>query len=383
MLEHPARIAWLLDDAEALGVSDLFVQVYRGGRSWFVTKRADATPHQRTLDAHGRDGLTRLLDAATRRGLRVHAWVNVLSLARNKDAPLLRALGRDAVLVDNFGRSLLDYPKLEVPPPDRDAFRMGTPAVWLDPAEPMLRAQLAALFAELLVRYPKLAGLHFDYIRYADALPLMPAARNRDALTFGFGAKTRARFLRETGLRAPFRTSQKNTAAFDDWRRAQLSKLVAQLAASARAVRPKLEVSAAVIPDRARAYNVDFQDWLGWLDAGHLDFAVPMLYTRDAQRFHDGVETLAQLRKGGGRALWVGLGAWLFAREPADGVQQLRLVSARPALGSAIFSWDSLRETPALLNALAREAQTLASASPSSATTRNVESARDRVTGAR
>ena len=35
VLDDPARIEPLLARAAALGVSDLFVQVYRGGRAWF------------------------------------------------------------------------------------------------------------------------------------------------------------------------------------------------------------------------------------------------------------------------------------------------------------------------------------------------------------
>ena len=45
-------------------------------------------------------------------------------------------IGRNAVLVDQFGRSILDYPELEVPQPDRRYYRMGTPGVWIDPAAP-------------------------------------------------------------------------------------------------------------------------------------------------------------------------------------------------------------------------------------------------------
>ncbi len=355
VLEHPQRITELMNDAKALGVSDLFVQVYRGGRAWFATELADAAPTARTLDAEGTSGLARLLDAAHARGLRVHAWVNVLSLAQNREAPLLDVLGPGVVLVDHKGRSLLDYPNFEPPAPDRAWYRMGTPALWLDPAAPELGSYLGELFADLLQAHPKLDGLHFDYIRYADALPFTPGSRFGVGLSFGYGKAARARFQKETGLRAPFGARQKNHNAFDDWRRAQLFALVAKLAERARAERPGIEVSAAVIADRERAYLVDMQDWLGWLDAGALDFAVPMLYTRDERRLRYGIEALSGLAVPG-RALLVGLGAWLFAERPEAGAAQLRLAREAGNIGSALFSWDSIRERPALLDALAREA---------------------------
>lgn len=355
VLEHPQRIAELMNDAEALGVSDLFVQVYRGGRAWFATELADAAPTARTLGADGESALARLLDAAHAHGIRVHAWVNVLSLAQNREAPLLDALGPGVVLVDHKGRSLLDYPNFEPPAPDRAWYRMGTPALWLDPAAPELEQHLGELFADLLRAHPQLDGLHFDYIRYADALPFTPGSRFGVGLSFGYGKASRARFRKETGLTAPFGARQENHNAFDNWRRAQLSALVAELARRARAVRPGIEVSAAVIADRERAYLVDMQDWLVWLDAGALDFAVPMLYTRDETRLRYGVETLSGLA-GPGRALLVGLGAWLFADRPEAAVAQLRFTRQAGNVGSALFSWDSLREQPALLGALAREA---------------------------
>jgi uncharacterized lipoprotein YddW (UPF0748 family) len=359
VLENPDQIPVLLADAEALGVTDLFVQVYRGGRAWFPSTRADASRYERVAPSGGQDALGLLLEKAHARGLRVHAWVNVLSLADNAQAEVLQALGRDVAMVDQHGRSVLDYPGYEVPEPDRSYYRMGTPAVWLDPAAPGVAEYLGATFEELLRNVPELDGLHLDYIRYADALPFTPGTRFGVGLHFGFGEATRARFARETGLAAPYGESMANATRFDRWRREQLTTLVASIASRARAARPGLEVSAAVISDRERAYLVDLQDWLGWLDQGHLDFAVPMLYTLDPLRLRYGMESFSGLARPGGRAprnIWVGLGSWLFAGNPAGGVAQLRETRAAPELGSALFSWDALREEPELLNALATEA---------------------------
>jgi uncharacterized lipoprotein YddW (UPF0748 family) len=362
VLENPERVALLLADARALGVTDLFVQVQRGGRAWFASRYADPAPFARARAANGGvDPLAALIERASADGLRVHAWVNVLNLASNAQAPLLAALGREAVLVDQKGRSLLDYPAYEVPQPDRAYYRMGTPAIWLDPAAPGVAEHLAAMIGELAARYPRLAGIHLDYVRYADALPFSPGSRFGVGLSFGYGAKSRERFRKESGLVAPLGTSLANADAWDAWRRAQLSSLVARIAAAARAARPGIRISAAVIPDPERALTVDLQDWRAWLDTGWLDFAVPMLYTRDAQRFEYSLEILGALAEK--RPLWVGLGSWLFAGDPPGASAQLARVAAEPRLGSALFSWDSLREQPALLSALAT-AQLNASAAP-------------------
>jgi uncharacterized lipoprotein YddW (UPF0748 family) len=353
VLDHPEKIPQLLEDARALRVTDLFVQVYRGGRAWFASSLADASPHRQILAAHGGDTLEPLLEQAHEAGLRVHAWVNVLSLADNRRAPLLEALGRDAVLVDQQGRSVLDYPELDVPRPDRRYYRMGTPAVWLDPAAPGVAPRLAETFAELLLRYPQLDGLHLDYIRYPDVLPFTPGSRFGVGLDFGHGEPSRARFRAETGLEAP-RPPERlgNANRWDAWRRDQVTELVRAIGDAARRARPGVALSAAVWTYADRGYLSIGQDWRRWLEDGLLDFAVPMSYTLDARLFRYQVEQFAGHPLGA--RIWVGLGAWLFARRPTGAVEQLEI--ARRASGDVLFSWDSIADAPALRDALVEAA---------------------------
>jgi uncharacterized lipoprotein YddW (UPF0748 family) len=353
LLEHPERIPALIEDAQLLGVSDLFVQVYRGGRAWFDSSRVDAAPYRALLEATGRDSLAELIPSAHAAGLRVHAWVNVLSLAGNTRSQLIADLGREAVLVDRFGRSILDYPKLDVPEPDRTYYRMGTPAVWLDPAAPGVAEHLAATFAELLVRYPELDGLHLDYIRYPDVLPFVPGSRFGVGLDFGYGEATRARFEAETGLRSPFGASLANANRWDTWRREQLTRLVAALRGAATEVHAGVAISAAVWTYADRAYLALGQDWRGWLDAGLLDFAVPMAYTLDDRLLGYMAESFAGVPEGD--RIWPGLGVWLFSRNPQRALEQIRLVREAGAAGDALFSWDAIADAPALREALIRE----------------------------
>jgi uncharacterized lipoprotein YddW (UPF0748 family) len=354
VLEHPERIPALIEDAQLLGVSDLFVQVYRGGRAWFDSSHADAAPYQAILEQTGRDTLAELIPRAHAAGLRVHAWVNVLSLAGNTRSRLVADLGRDAVLVDRFGRSVLDYPKLDVPQPDRKYYRMGTPAVWLDPSAPGVAERLAATFAELIVRYPELDGLHLDYIRYPDVLPFVPGSRFGVGLDFGYGATTRARFRAETGLEAPFGGSLANANRWDAWRREQITQLVASVRGAAAEIRTGVVLSAAVWTYADRAYLALGQDWRGWLDAGLVDFAVPMAYTLDDRLLGYMAESFA-----GASArdrIWLGLGVWLFEANPPRAVAQLRIAREAGAGGDALFSWDAIADAPALREALISEA---------------------------
>jgi len=356
VLEHPERIDELIAYAGGIGATDLFVQVYRGGQAWFDSSYAGTAPYQRIRDSVGTDTLRELVRRAHLVGLRVHAWVNVLSLASHRDAKIVAQVGRDAVLVDQRGRSILDYPKLDVPEPDRRYYRMGTPAVWLDPAAPGVAAYLAATFAELMTRYPELDGLHLDYIRYPDVLPFSPGSRFGVGLDFGYGESTRARFQAETGLAAPFGDDLRNANRWDAWRRDKMSELVRELRMAVRSAQPEAPereqplLSAAVGTYFERVYLAEAQDWKGWIDDGLLEFAVPMAYTLDDRLFRYMVEGFAS----GPRSdrIWIGHGSWLFAQHPERALAQLEVAQSAGARGDVLFSYDSIADAPALRDAL-------------------------------
>jgi uncharacterized lipoprotein YddW (UPF0748 family) len=256
------------------------------------------------------------------------------------------------VQVDRRGRSVLDYPNLELPAPDSAFLRLGTPAIWLDPAAPGVAAWLAATFAELAARYPELDGLQLDYLRHPDVLPFSPGSRFGVGLDFGYGEAARARFTAETGLAAPLGDATANANEWDAWRRAQVTAALRSIRDAARAARPGLVVSAAVWAQAARSYLSLFQDWPGWIDDGLVEFAVPMIYTTDD---HLLAIELASYRGLGAARLWAGLGAWLFAAAPDRAVAQLRAARAAELAGASLFSWDALADDPALRAALAAE----------------------------
>jgi len=360
VLDDPARIDPLLDRAEALGVTDLFVQVYRGGRAFYAT---DVAAEMAPLPRESLDPLSVLLERAGERGLRVHAWVNALSLSTRRDALLIEQLGPDAILVDRKRRSLLDYPGLEVPAPDDDYYRMGTRGLYLDPAVPAVRAHLVATIRDLLLRYPDLEGLHLDYIRHPGVLPFIPGSRFGVGLEFGYGAESRARYRQETGNPDPIEGAPPGTVrganAWDAWRRRQVTTLVEEIAATAREARPGVVVSAAVIAYADRAYLSLAQDWRAWLESGAIDLAMPMVYTRDDRLLGYQLENFAGWRMAA--RIWPGLGVWLFANEPARARKQLAALREAGFRGEMLFSDDAIAESEVLFDSLVEPAATVPS----------------------
>ncbi|MFP8874245.1 MAG: family 10 glycosylhydrolase, partial [Myxococcota bacterium] len=357
VLEEVTRVDALVERAIALGATDLFVQVYRGGRAWYDASQADASPFEALSAGNRPDPLRALIAKAHSHRLRVHAWVNVLALARNRDAWIVRDLGPGAILVDRRGRSLLDYPAGELPAPDTAWYRMGTPGIYLDPAAPGVAERLAATFSELVSRYPELDGVHLDYIRHPLVLPVAPGSRFDVGLDFGYGAATRARFRDETGLPGPYRDPDNpetstliHSPRWDQWRREKVTEVVARIGEALDEARPGLLLSAAVIPFADRAYLALAQDWRFWLEDRLVDFVVPMIYTRDDRLLRYQADSFG--RGPFAARIWAGLGVWLFSSEPARAVEQLEIARASGLAGDALFSYDALAAAPGLYDAL-------------------------------
>jgi uncharacterized lipoprotein YddW (UPF0748 family) len=363
VLDDPSRIPALLDRAARLEATDLFVQVYRGGRVFFP---ADETfPIDGPVEIAGVGGAERtsdtfrlLLEAAHGQGLRIHGWVNVLSLSTRREARVIEELGRSAILVDRQGRSVLDYPDLDVPAPDRRYYRMGTRGVYLDPGDLEVREYLVTLFRDLVTRYPTLDGLHLDYIRHPGVLPFVPGSRFGVGLDFGYGEQSRARYRAETGNPDPIEGVPPGTVRgandWDDWRRNQVTELVEEISVATRQARPGIVLSAAVIPYVDRAYLTLAQDWRGWLESGAIDLAMPMTYTLDDRLLRYQLESFAGWPLAA--RIWPGLGVWLFEARPARALAQLELLRTLGFTGELYFSDDAIAESPRLLEALSIEA---------------------------
>lgn len=329
-LVSPEAVDRVVDDAAAAGFNTLLVQVRARGDAFY---RSRLVPRSPLLERQppGFDPLARLLERARSRGLHVHGWVNVLLVAhfgqplpaghilasrpewamvpRSAAAPAWSAVGGQRLaLIQAAGRREGDV----------EGF-------YLAPSEPAVGAHLEAVVRELVRGYP-LDGLHLDYIRY----PGQTFDYGRSALE-GF----RDRVAGGAGLLA---APERDPAAWDRYRREQVDALTARLADAARAERPGILTSAAVVPDEAQALNHKFQNWPGWLEAGVLAAVCPMVYTPESRLFQQQVE--AALQKASGRPVWAGVGAYRL--DPAGVVEKVSLARQTGAAGVVIFSHESL-----------------------------------------
>lgn len=325
MLEEPTalssrkEIAGLVDFAKRSGVKVLFVQVYRANLAWFPSRIADQSPYDKYLKKVSEDPLRLLIKEAHRSGLEVHAWLNMLSLGENKDARLLKKYGTGILT-----RNLKEKKRLEDYKIDDQYF--------LEPGDARVRQELKAMVGEMLRAYPDLDGILFDYLRYPDVNP-----------DYGYSKSNVECFKRSTGLKAAGKTNK----AWKDWKRAQVTECLKELARTTRHLRPSIRLSATGCMPYSRAYHEAFQDWPLWIKDGIVDSVTIMNYSPYPDEFESWISA-AKDRIGDFRKVNIGVGAYKLADSPETFGKELRLCERSGAGGYVVFHYNSLLRSPGL-----------------------------------
>jgi len=350
-LDDLGRLEAMVRAAADAGIANLYLQVYRGGRSWYASDLADDEPYRRAIARQRYDPLQFALGLAHSKGLRVHAWMNLFNLGKRREGPVQARLGPAAITRDSRGRSLLDYDFSRPPGDDGKWGMLDTPGYWLDPGDSQVQAALTALVEELVSRYPTLDGVHFDYIRYPYGIPTVPGSRYSNGLDFGYGERSVARFQAETGFSAFAAKDDPSVAQrWDDWRREQLGRFLRHVRGQLRRLKRDLALSAALLAWPDRAYLSAYQDWRLWLEEGLLDQGIVMNYTRDGRLAHYLTRQAVAFR--GRSKLFVGLGAYALLDQPDLLAQQIRDARQQGADGVVLFSYDNLLKRQPLLQRL-------------------------------
>lgn len=351
-LDSPEKVDELIANAKAWNVDGLLVQVYRSGYAWYDSDVTDRAPSLAQAP-EGYDPLGHVIEKARGAGIEVHAWINVFYLAGNEQARIVRELGQDVITRDNFGRpitgyvdsrppTVLDSSGRPVPVAEGGQALVGTSGVWLDPGVPQVRAFQLQIVDELSLRYPELSGIHLDFIRYPYTVPVRPVSRLGVGIDFGYAPAALEAFEQQTGGQAPLGNADLRYASlWDQWRREQISAFVTQAQELTQAKGLALSVAALAWADRA--YLSAFQDWRGWLELGRIDAAAVMNYSRDnALALHISRAGVTAARASESGEAWIGLGAWLFSRNPEQLRRQMEDAAGAGAHAVVLFSYDRM-----------------------------------------
>lgn len=309
-------------EAAAWGATDLLVQVRVRGDALYPSRLVPASPvltaeHGTALQVLTRDPLRLFLEEAHARGLRVHAWFNCFVAWSGPGEP-----PPGHVLAEHPGWALRAADGRSVLRLSSDAWRRTHwEGAYLAPGSADVRRHLLGLVDELIRAYP-LDGLHWDYVRYPSNSALDPSDPGGAIIS----DSTRARSQREA-----------------------VSRFVAEASHLARAVCPRIIVSAAVRPDPQEALAAVRQDWVRWLREGWIDRAVPMAYTASIYRLDD-LRHRAVFAGADSLRLVYGLSAH---RVEADRLRdELLWARRRSPAGVCLFAYDHVRREPASVRAL-------------------------------
>ncbi|MDZ4700659.1 MAG: family 10 glycosylhydrolase [Rhodothermales bacterium] len=320
--EQQAALEALLDRAAGLGMNTLYFQVIARGDALYPSTRLPWTPLPRGAGRDpGYDPLAAAIDAAHRRGMEIHAWINIFRVGDASTTATFRGVQNPMHVV----HAQPDWVK-----------RVGG-ELWLDPSSAPARAWMLGNVMEVVDGYD-VDGVHFDFIRYPEnGLP-------NDA--------------------ARFRHEPRGFRSIDDWRRNNVTLFVEAAHAAVTAARPWVKIGAAPLgnyqPNPAWpglwAVSQVFQESRVWAENGWVDYLAPQLYygTGTAPEVERGPSSpdFAVLidewvRMSAGRPVIAGMAPYKVAegRFPAaDLSRQIEVARAAYGHGQAAFRFDHMLE---------------------------------------
>jgi uncharacterized lipoprotein YddW (UPF0748 family) len=332
----PAQVDDLLQWARSANLNALFVQVRRRGDAYYL-KSFEPRAEDPDL-APGFDALQYLIFRAHQgpQPLQVHAWLATLPIWYRRDDPPLalnhpfNLRGLTAGTADTW----LMYRD------DGAAWAgVGQSGIYyLDPGNPEVQNYTIEVYLNVLRNYD-VDDIHLDQVRYYEGEPLR----------WGYNPTSVARFNQRFG-RDPTSQPQPTDPQWIAWRRDQVTALVRGIYLKAKAYKPNVAVTAAVVTwgkgpqsaddwEHQAPYASVLQDWRTWLTQGIVDYLLPMDYYRetgDQGAWFDNW-TQWQVAHPGQRGVVLGLGSYL---NTADGAMaQLGRARSLGAMGVALYSY--------------------------------------------
>jgi uncharacterized lipoprotein YddW (UPF0748 family) len=333
---HP-QVDELVDNVVRAGANTIIVQVRRHGDAWYNNRIEPRAADPRLAPAHEFDPLEYLIARAHQAGVQVHAWLVISVACRPSD----RLWNDPEHFCTAHGPNARGAERWTT------ATYSGVQVGDIDFGHPAAVQHTERVVQHLLLAYPQLDGLHWDYIRYGDQ-------------GYGYNQVSLERFNRAHGRPLDSRP-EPTDPAWSQWRRDRVTELARRLYIRAKAIKPTIQISAATITwgglgsaggaewERSAAYSRTFQDWPAWLAEGILDFAVPMHYFNESNPQHRSwyEDWMAFDRAHSGRrAVVSGIGAWL--NTPEQNIAQAARALApdeqgRALAGAAFFSYAQPR----------------------------------------
>lgn len=209
----------------------------------------------------------------------------------------------------------------------------GSGSIFIDPGHPGTVNHNVAVILDCLANYD-IDGVNLDYIRYPEA-----------AGEWGYNPVSVARFNAYYG-----KSGQPSGADpdWDTWRRRNVTNEVKKIYIKMKQAKPAVVLTADTINwgsnytsgtyTSSDAYRSVFQDWVGWLNEGILDYNALMNYATSNTRYQGWTDL--SLANDNIRGSIIGIGAYLQTTSQ-NSIDQLLYARAQGADGVNIYDWGS------------------------------------------
>ncbi len=295
----PADVRMIMKNCAAMRFNVVLFQVRGNGTVFYPSKiepwawELTSEDPKTTGEDPGWDPLAVAIKEAHKRGLELHAYVNVFPAWRSQKFPP-RTSGQlwwehpDWFMCDAAGNRMIPRDAEADPKVSRDWYSFISPGV------PEAQDYLVDLFEELVKNYD-IDGLHYDYIRYPREIREVAKGYEDRAKRLGnwsYDPVSLARFSKETGIAAP----DLDPEAWVKWRAEQITETARKVSERVRKHNPDIVITASVMADPEDAYQTKMQDYVTWMELGYLDAAITMNYTGDNAKFTTRCRALLERR---------------------------------------------------------------------------------------
>jgi len=319
-----ADVRLIIKNCADAGFNTIFFQVrgnatayYRSSIepwAWELTSSGPAT----TGRDPGFDPLALAIESAHRRGVELHAYMNVFPGWRSQNYPPDEA-GQvwtrhpDWFMADRQGRKMIPW--------DRNAGQRQDFYSFLNPAMTEVRDYTVAVFREVAQKYD-VDGIHLDYCRYPG-----------DVGDFSYDPVSLRRFREETG-----KTPDEAPDLWVKWRGRQVSEVANRIYDQCKKVRPDILITASLARDPIHDRDQLMRCGLEWMAAGKLDAACPMIYTPKNEEV--ALSVTQYVNHASGRLVVAGL--MVRGTDPLDLLEQISMARTAGAHGVSLFSYSAL-----------------------------------------
>lgn len=323
----PSDVKRVMGEVASLGVTDVFWQV-RGQADAFY--KSDLEPWGRELFRDlppgskdpGYDPLELAVTEAHSRGLRIHAWFNVMPMWKGTEPPT------DARQLFNAHPDWRLYDAKGAPQALNEHY------VIVNPIYPEVQDHIVAVAKDIMTRYA-VDGLHMDYVRFvSDTM--------KDAAAYPGDARSIELFRKAPGRAGV--TSKDDQAAYRVFIRQRITDLVRRIKKEAVGARPGAVLTGAVWRRPEMATDAQLQDAPLWLKEGTLDRAMPMIYQDKNEQYESDLKAwIAALGTANLARLSPGIAN--YKHTPTQTAEQIQIGRALGVRTYSIFAYASLFES--------------------------------------